>query len=584
MAEKKKANLALKAKWANDPEYRKRMTEVFTRLRKTPEFEAARVRAKQRFFREHPEFLERKVVEMHQKQGLIPITDVELIHPSGFPRFRGSKGLSALVAKNLTALLATRNPKKSRSDFNFDTEEAAARHVRNLLLVCGHCYGWLLIRYYADGSCRVGIEKVPAADVEGAIAMFLEKQKKLKKQEQLKKSRCLELTPPRWRITAPNGSVYEVRSLKRWARNNRALLKKTVPYDANVVHHFYMGIKKTRKWRGWKGDALFVITQKRDTDAAVAKDPKPKSESESESKSAPAYVLVAPNGCLFEFQNLRKWCLDNEALILKLTTDANATLPCKRPLYLRMYTGLWLSGALHWYGWRLQRLPLPIHDCSKTPIMPAVTAPTPEPGMGPEMEPASDRRRVPSLPILEFIAMIRDSFVGAEHVYMNGSCYYFAKTLQALYGGALHETVDHVYLCLDGTYYDIRGKVRPVGDPQLAEEPTPHGKFDMLKQLNICAQTQPQSERGRDMEAAFTRALEHLYKLCDRKGLSRGVKESAAVFAEAVASLAENDQNLAGALKLIHRLTRWYGRPMSAIRDAESFLRIMDKERSKDEG
>jgi len=89
------------------------------------------------------------------------------------------------------------------------------------------------------------------------------------------------------------------------------------------------------------------------------------------------------------------------------------------------------------------------------------------------------------LPIEDFCRLVRDSFVGAEHIYTNGSCYYFANLLRALYGGELRETVDHVYLYLDGEYYDIKGKVRPHGKPERAEEPTGHGKFDMLKYLAV---------------------------------------------------------------------------------------------------
>lgn len=85
--------------------------------------------------------------------------------------------------------------------------------------------------------------------------------------------------------------------------------------------------------------------------------------------------------------------------------------------------------------------------------------------------------------IQEFISLVRDSFVGAEHVYMNGSCYYFAKMLQTVFGGELWETHSHVYLRLNGGYYDIRGRVALSEYDALvpAKEPTLHGKYDLLQ-------------------------------------------------------------------------------------------------------
>jgi hypothetical protein len=83
-------------------------------------------------------------------------------------------------------------------------------------------------------------------------------------------------------------------------------------------------------------------------------------------------------------------------------------------------------------------------------------------------------------PIEEFIAEARDSFVGAEHVYTHGSCYYFARMLRAVYGGEIVETPSHAMLRLGGEYYDIRGRVRPDGEPEPAAEPTRCGKFDMI--------------------------------------------------------------------------------------------------------
>lgn len=85
--------------------------------------------------------------------------------------------------------------------------------------------------------------------------------------------------------------------------------------------------------------------------------------------------------------------------------------------------------------------------------------------------------------ILKIISSIRDSFIGAEHVYSNGSCYYFAKILHNIFPeGSLLENHDHVYFKLDDRLYDIRGEVNSSLISQLTEarEPTLHGKYDLF--------------------------------------------------------------------------------------------------------
>lgn len=90
--------------------------------------------------------------------------------------------------------------------------------------------------------------------------------------------------------------------------------------------------------------------------------------------------------------------------------------------------------------------------------------------------------------VTEVIRRIRDSFVGSEHVYMNGSCYYFAKILQGVYPkGELWETHDHVYFFFEGKYYDIRGHVHVnetgVNAVMPVREPTRHGKFNLIREM-----------------------------------------------------------------------------------------------------
>jgi hypothetical protein len=64
--------------------------------------------------------------------------------------------------------------------------------------------------------------------------------------------------------------------------------------------------------------------------------------------------------------------------------------------------------------------------------------------------------------INEVILAIRDSFVGAEYVYKNGSCWYFANILKTIYPkGKIMESHDHAVFVLDGKYYDIEGEIHP---------------------------------------------------------------------------------------------------------------------------
>ncbi len=63
----------------------------------------------------------------------------------------------------------------------------------------------------------------------------------------------------------------------------------------------------------------------------------------------------------------------------------------------------------------------------------------------------------------EFIALIRESFVGAEYVYTNGSCLKFHQILKAVFPSAeayySDPRCDHVVTKIDGHFYDITGIV-----------------------------------------------------------------------------------------------------------------------------
>jgi hypothetical protein len=96
--------------------------------------------------------------------------------------------------------------------------------------------------------------------------------------------------------------------------------------------------------------------------------------------------------------------------------------------------------------------------------------------------------------ILDFIRLIRESFEGSEYVYQNGSCYWFARILKAVYPpGELWEFPhEHVIFKLDGRFYDIRGEVQTEGrDITPSKEPTPHGKFSLIDFIILCERRKP---------------------------------------------------------------------------------------------
>ena len=83
--------------------------------------------------------------------------------------------------------------------------------------------------------------------------------------------------------------------------------------------------------------------------------------------------------------------------------------------------------------------------------------------------------------ILKVIQSIRDSFIGAEHVYKNGSCWYFANILRTIFPeGEIYENIEHAVFKYKGKFYDIGGEVSPQTRWEKAEEPTLHGKFDLI--------------------------------------------------------------------------------------------------------
>mgnify|MGYP000439283697 CR=1 FL=1 len=61
---------------------------------------------------------------------------------------------------------------------------------------------------------------------------------------------------------------------------------------------------------------------------------------------------------------------------------------------------------------------------------------------------------------IEFIRIVRESFIGSVEVYTKGSCYQFFRILQAKYPKAeAYFNIDHVITKIDDKYYDITGEV-----------------------------------------------------------------------------------------------------------------------------
>ena len=61
----------------------------------------------------------------------------------------------------------------------------------------------------------------------------------------------------------------------------------------------------------------------------------------------------------------------------------------------------------------------------------------------------------------EFIAAVRDFFVGSQQVYTEGSCYHFYLILKKVFSEAEpYFDEDHVITKIDSKFYDITGEVR----------------------------------------------------------------------------------------------------------------------------
>lgn len=60
-----------------------------------------------------------------------------------------------------------------------------------------------------------------------------------------------------------------------------------------------------------------------------------------------------------------------------------------------------------------------------------------------------------------FIARVRDSFIGSQQVYTEGSCYHFYLILKEVFPNAKpYFNEDHIVTKIGNKFYDITGEVR----------------------------------------------------------------------------------------------------------------------------
>ena len=65
-----------------------------------------------------------------------------------------------------------------------------------------------------------------------------------------------------------------------------------------------------------------------------------------------------------------------------------------------------------------------------------------------------------NIEIEKFISVIRDSFIGSQQVYTEGSCYHFYLILKQVFPEAeCWFDIDHVITKIDDKFYDITGEV-----------------------------------------------------------------------------------------------------------------------------
>lgn len=67
----------------------------------------------------------------------------------------------------------------------------------------------------------------------------------------------------------------------------------------------------------------------------------------------------------------------------------------------------------------------------------------------------------PEITVEQFISTIRDSFIGSQQVYTEGSCYHFYLILKNVFPIAeAYYDLDHIITKIDDKYYDITGEIK----------------------------------------------------------------------------------------------------------------------------
>lgn len=65
----------------------------------------------------------------------------------------------------------------------------------------------------------------------------------------------------------------------------------------------------------------------------------------------------------------------------------------------------------------------------------------------------------------KFIASIRDSFIGSQQVYTEGSCYHLYLILKSVFPSAKpYYNTYHIITKIDNKFYDITGEVKESSD------------------------------------------------------------------------------------------------------------------------
>ena len=88
--------------------------------------------------------------------------------------------------------------------------------------------------------------------------------------------------------------------------------------------------------------------------------------------------------------------------------------------------------------------------------------------------------------IEKFISLIRDSFVGSQQVYTNGSCYHFYLILKNIYSSAkCWYDESHIVTEIDGKFYDITGEVQKNSNLLIMDHPAHYSLKNPFNIYNI---------------------------------------------------------------------------------------------------